>query len=326
MVFVPLKKSFYIILSFLTAFLINELFVKYIIGYPSLGLEKELYGIRSSQGGWQKIYFPYSKYWNVEGGNITEKYNNWGLPGEDIIKDTSKVIFLLGDSFMECLQMKKNDMASSVFQRMLQNDDVRYSVINLSASGHDVYDLYLRKSYYSKIVKPEYIMLVLHSANTNWLLRHHKIDFVLNPDVGKEKKSFIFLLQKCARNSLSSVNLYVQSFKNADPSLMKRTGDLNLEYNENINTPLPDYSLLDKVLLKYSEEYGGRFILLSVTPDKNLNFHLFELHQKTGIKYFQKDISIPQNRINVIGHLTKEGNIKLAQFLYESFETVLKNE
>lgn len=87
-----MKKTFVIIIAFIAAIFINELIVRFAIGYPSFGLDKKVQGIRSPfvQGGWQNLYKPNSYYWNVEGGNIKERRNNYGLPGNDVIINDKK--------------------------------------------------------------------------------------------------------------------------------------------------------------------------------------------------------------------------------------------
>ena len=84
-----------IIIAFIFAFILNELFVRFVIKYPNYGVEKKMIGIRADDQV-QNIFKPYSKYWNVEGGNRVFKRNNLGLPGTDVnISNSSKYILFL---------------------------------------------------------------------------------------------------------------------------------------------------------------------------------------------------------------------------------------
>lgn len=67
MAFVYMKKLFLILAAFISALIITEIIVQFIIQYPKYGVEKSILGV--PYPGREFIYKPHSKYWNVEGGN-----------------------------------------------------------------------------------------------------------------------------------------------------------------------------------------------------------------------------------------------------------------
>ena len=99
-----MKKIALVLLAFVTAFIITELIVRYVLSYPAYGVESSIMGIPYS--GKELTYAPHSKYWNVEGGNNVFSRNNAGLNGIDIADiRTSGKIFLLGNSFIKASEV-----------------------------------------------------------------------------------------------------------------------------------------------------------------------------------------------------------------------------
>ncbi len=60
-----MKKISLLILAFIFAFLLSELFIRYVIQYPCYGLS---YKVHYRRGGdyWTNIWKPYTKCWNVD--------------------------------------------------------------------------------------------------------------------------------------------------------------------------------------------------------------------------------------------------------------------
>lgn len=316
MVMVYLKNILIILVAFFCAFILNEILTRYAIGYPTYGLDKKVAGIRSSQGGWQNLWQPYSEYWNVEGGNIIEKRNNYGLPGSDIIiNDSSKIVFLLGDSYLESLQVKKDFMATTVFQKLLLLNNYNVSVINLAYSGHDPYDLYYRAKYFNKIFQYDYIILVLESDNIDWLKRHNKLDFKIPEDIGQENTEKIYTIQKQLRNASATINLFAKSLftkSNTTENENNEKTEKDIKNNENI-----DYKLLEIVLLQYFREFNDKFILIDISSDTRLSSKLNIISAKNKINYIHKDLMNSENRI--LAHFNEKGNSELGKLIFESF-------
>jgi len=320
---VYLKNIFKIMFAFIIAFSINEMFVRHIIGYPTFGLDKKLSGIRSAQGGWQNIWIPHSYYWNVEGGNIVEKRNNYGLPGEDVNIDAdSKIIFLLGDSYSESLQVKKESMASTIFQNSLNQLDKKFKVINLSCSGHDPYDLYLRTKYYSSIFNPEWLILILESDKLSWIQRNKNIDFKFDINNVNEMTGLSYNLQKILRNNSSSLNLFIYNLLSKENSGNLITqGETQLTNSE---IEKKDYSILTNILKQYVLEYKNRFIIVSVSPDEELNKELKNFSHNYNAKIFYENLLEKEYRFS--SHLNESGNSALGNLLFNSFRSVISQK
>lgn len=318
-----MRKAVLIITAFIIAFGINELFVRYVIGYPTQGIDKQIRGIGDLSGSYY-LSKPYSKYWNVEGGNITEYRNNYGLPGNDIIiTDSTKKIILLGNSYLTATQVKKEKMASTIFQKELKKIDSNYYVINLAADGHDVYGLYLRMKYFENIFdKPYKVILVLTDDNVKLLKRNKDIKFENYEKDWKENKTLSFQTQKIIRNTFASVNLlrHLDRDKKEAIEIENKTKDGIASDRKSNNY----YSQLDSVLLKFKENHGRKFIVLSISNDTELNEHLKQLLEINSI-YFSTENIIKFENI-FLAHLNEKGNNDLGLFMYKVFKNTNKDE
>lgn len=310
-----MKKVFIIVVAFIFAFIFNELFVRYIIGYPTYGLNKKVQGISSR--GWAYLMNPHSKYWNVEGGNIVEKWNNYGLPGNDIIlNDSSKIIFLLGNSHIESLQVSREKMASTIFQNFLNNNGYNYTIVNLACSGHNAYDLYFRIKYFEKTFNPDLLILVLINSDKKRFKGYKDIDFNININAGMENTNSFYLIEKYLRNASASINLYrylvrdIFSKENINKELIEESGNIIEKKYEN--------KILDIVLTKYHEEYGNKFILMSVASEEEFNNHLKYFCTNLKINFACRNLRKPEFRFT--GHFNEKGNYELGKFLFETFE------
>ena len=128
-----MKRILLLTAAALVALALAELFVGIVLGYPSYGA-KEKINICSYKD-FQLIFYPYTKYWNVEGGNQIFKRNNLGFPGIDVkISKDSKYILMLGNSALEGLQINPEAMCTSVFQKKLNRVYSTYQVVNLATT------------------------------------------------------------------------------------------------------------------------------------------------------------------------------------------------
>lgn len=321
MVFVSINKITVVITSLLVALFINEMVVKYAIGYPTFGLDKKVSGIRSpfSESGWQNLYTPYSKYWNVEGGNIVEQRNNFGLPGNDItMNEKTNAVYVLGDSYLEAFQMKRDKMATVIFQHFINNEKLDFSVVNLAYSGHDPYDLYFRLKYFETMFRRGYVILVLPSDKLDLLKRSKNLDFTLAGKQVAEKSGIGYKVEKILRNSFASFNLFKYLFEEEREIGAEKQNKL-IERNKDYDYS-DKYLLLDNVVIQYYKEYGKDFLLLSTASDTSLNKHLEEFCNNNNINFTQDNISETDYRINGNGHLNEKGNAKLGEFLSKAFK------
>jgi hypothetical protein len=319
-----MKKMSLILLAFCGALFVNELFVRYIIGYPSYGVEKRILGVRSSDNGTQNIYKAYSKYWSVEGGNNVFQRNNLGLYGKDV--DISKLkegcIFVLGSSFIEAMQIEPAKIATSIFFIKLLQSGNKHQVINLGHSGQDPYDNYLRCLFYEKIYNPDKIIIVLNDTYTQWLERHKDtLLFSERSNAGEEVKTFNFRLQKFLRNNFYSCNLLAQYLKNNNEEF-DQNATVNYIKNGQLNKTNRDEipSKLFRCIYEFGRKYGKKFVCISIISNNTINKNLEKWCSDNSVNfYFNSNINIPKNQLNNSGHLNENGNKLLGEFIYESY-------
>lgn len=315
-----IKKGTLLILAFIGAVLITEFVFSYIIGYPKDKIESKIYGIRKSDRE-QNQWSPYSKSWNVEGGNHVYSRNNLGFSGIDAsIHPKAKYILVLGSSYLEAMNINPSDIAVSLLQKKLKLIDTNYNVINLSYSGHDPYDLFFRVSYYEKFYHPTRVLLVLDCPFSDWLKRHKRpLDFSLPDNFGEKDISFktkVFLYLK-AHSCLFTL------FSNSGRNSLKGHKGKNQIKEEN-----PDKQVLTnelfQCLLKYQSKYNQSFSLVSIMNNDSINTELKLFCERNNINYNESKINIPEYKTAKKGHLTEKGNQKLGELLYESFIKVYK--
>jgi hypothetical protein len=318
---VPMKKGILIIFAILLSFTINEIFVKYIIQYPTWGVKDKIMGIRSSQNGIQNEFLPYSKYWNVEGGNKVFHRNNLGFVGIDV--DTSinmKAIIVLGSSFIEAQQVPPESSAVSIFYAKIKINYPIYQVINLGYSGHDPYDSYLRLLYYEKYFHPSKVLLVLNSNSIEWLNRHnYPFNFEKNNNIGKKQSSIKTILMKYLRNHLTSFNLSANYLLNNNDNDDKKAEHENKYYQQD-KLNAQQMVKLFYCLTAYQKIYLNNFVCVSVISDSMSNKIINKWCNDNKVNYiYREDISKSENCLRGSGHFNQNGNILLGNFLYDAF-------
>jgi hypothetical protein len=319
MVVVQMKKAFIIFLALISAFICNELIVRYIIHYPAMNASKRLTGIRDSEGGIQRLNIPHAEYCNVENGYNILHYNNYGLPGRDLSDSKGKInIAVLGSSYVEASQMPADAMAVSVFQDSLSKIDSRYQIVNLGHSGYDTYDMYFEIRYYENIFHPAYVAIVLDQTFSGWLDRHtYPLSFDLPKNFGKEIHSTSNTLEFFARNNFHSLNL-LRELLVSDPN---REEPKKSEGAEMPQQKGEDLSRLFLTLSKIHELYGSRLYIVSIIPDASSNAQIANFCKNRSISYiYDETLKVPANLINGKGHLNKQGNNLLGNLLYETFK------
>lgn len=307
-----MKKIFTVILAFIIAFLLNEIFVRFVIKYPVYGVEKKMIGIRADDQV-QNIFKPYSNYWNVEGGNKVFTRNHLGLTGTNVIvSDSSKYIFILGSSFIEAGNVTPYKMATSVFAKKVKKINPYYEVINLGYSGHDAMDSYIRALYFSQMYKPVKVILVIDSDYPDWFKSN-----TFNPSskpVFKEKSDIKTKLLIKIRNSLAFLNLAANSLKtqSADIQVVKPAkNSAKIDFEE---------SYLSDAINAFHSTYSQKFICISISHDSIMNEFLKKHTRDNQIEFdLNEQITNTEFRIKGEGHLNEYGNILLGNFLYEKF-------
>jgi len=205
------KKTLIIISAVITAFLITEVLTKEILDFPEYGITEHVIGITTLKNRGE-IYKPFSKYMNNENGYKVFRRNNAGFPGSNIvITDTSKYILVLGNSFVEGYQVQPDSISTSVFQSRLNNTEPQCQVVNLGASGHDIYDLWLRVNFFERLFTPATLILII--TENSLINRGANLDFVLPSQFGIVNNSFKSKVLTFSRNSSSFINLISTALK-----------------------------------------------------------------------------------------------------------------
>lgn len=308
-----MKKIIMILFALLCALIINELFVRYIVQYPVQGIDKRIFSGNIANGGYENIYFPYSKALITEEGLIEYKRNNLGLPGSEIhVNNNSKYIFVLGNSYLEARAIPSNLLASSILDTKLKLKDENYQVLNLGVGGYDPYSSFFRAKLFEKYYTPQKVLLVLVWDYFD-KYQNLKLDFSLPKGFGTAYKSTSFEYISFLRNHFSSLNLY-RNLINEDHQQETRVVQSEGKLSSNIRIK-PIINIIEG----YHKEFGDKLICVSVFTEFNHNKELTEFCRTKNIPFFYNaNILNSNNRINGTGHLNILGNKELGDFLYEA--------
>lgn len=316
-----MKQFLILVCAFLTALVLSELCLANCVGYPTYGVDyKASYRVGGSK--WTNIRKPYAKIYNVEGKVRTET-NNIGLPGVDL-ESLENPIAILGSSFIEALQYKPEEIASSIFYDKLKDLGFCANVLNLGCSGHDPYDSWFRLKYYEQKIGITFsdVILVINSDNEDWFSRHPKpLSFELSDEFGGINDSKFTNIGIFARNASSLIEvLYKGLFKGNDADI-----DNLLEHkNEEIALEAaPECSFSQEMidcLNAYKRDYN-RFKVLSIAADSEFNTYLTTYCRNNDIPINVFPLSKPKYMIGGAGHLNQEGNKALAEALMTLWQT-----
>lgn len=237
----------------------------------------------------------------------------------NIHKD-SEYIFVLGNSFVKASELPPEQIASSVFQKKLNELNKNTNVLNLGFYAHNPFQMWYLSQYFRNIYPPSAVVIVLERDYEYWMKGYkHPLEFKLPENFGTEETSASFKLISFLRNNSAFINLTASALKlsggttsevvqDDDPLLMSG----NLDY-------VPED--LKTVITEFKKIYGGKLIILSIMPDELLNGKLAEFCAGADIKcIYDSGIMSPQYRLNKSGHLNEEGNKKLGEKLYEAYE------
>lgn len=315
---VQMKKIALFILSMVVAFILVELFLQYVIGFPTYGVEKKLTGIRGAASGTQNVFKPHSKYLTVEGGLKIYQRNNLGFTGLDV--DTThgaKYIAILGNSYLEAYQVPPESTAVGVLQKKLREDGSAYEVVNLGVSGHDPMDLLYRLHYYNHFYHFDKIVLVITDSQAAWLKRQKEYKF--EPLAIKTNKSFVSKFSIPLRNHSVLIDLITKTVgtkeeqNDASPLSEKVIKKQSHVYDEEYDRAIAS------VFSEYYKLVGNKFMVLNISdqekeaiPDSTIT-----LIKTRQIEYLWAPLNLAENKIGGNGHLNIDGNRKLGRALYE---------
>jgi len=321
-----MKKFIIILAALILSLAVSEFIINNLLGYPKrVGQRKFVYATHIYNNEILKWKNPYTKYWTVEGGNKVYSYNNIGLPGTDVnINDSSKIVFMLGDSFLEAMQVPPDKMAVSVFAGLLKNTNT--IPVNLGSPNNDAYLLWFRTNFYEKYFKPDYVCLTvtcLEVLDLNFQNHTSPFNFSLPDNFGNQiNEGRLERYSNVFRNNFASLNLIANGLNNYN-SKQKEVPELS-------QTPYKSseyYQILDRLkecLLKYKEKYGSKFFVISMEPDESNNNLLSSLCQNLGINYKRRNLLTGENILKGGSHLNELGNQKLGELFYDAFTEFYK--
>lgn len=303
--------------SLVLAFMITELIIAGGIGYPPYGVE---YKVAYRDGGkqWTNVRKPYSKLYNVEGSTLTW-VNNLGLAGTDV-GALDSLIVVLGSSYVVAFQFKPSDIASSIYQAMLDSLGHQRNVINLGCSGHDPYDSWFRLKYYEDKfnVKTDDVILVLNSDNRDWFQRHKRpLDFKKLSSFGQVNTRARVKAMILARNASSQVELLAKAWKKTDDEGDAIRPNIDDSQHDDVSFRNTCQRLSEEMvdcLNMFSSEYAG-FKVISTYTDADFNTALKNYCDEKGIGCYLLPMSGDQFMIGGAGHLNRNGNAALANAL-----------
>lgn len=319
---VYLKKITIIIILLFTSFLIAEFVLARIIGYPTYGVFKKINGIRRSNNGVSELYFPKSEYWNVEGGNIKQQRNNIGLPGKDIeISDSTKYVYVLGDSYIEAYSVSVSKMATTIFDNNIDSlyQSNKYEVLNLGCSSNNQYDLFLRSKYYEKTYKPYEVILVLTRGLIGEININNKLEIFNDSDDSIYYiNNTLMETQRILRNNFTMINLLALYYKK------QNNAKLLQEYNDN-NFPIYNNETIDELyygicntIYNFKSRYK-RFKVLAINFNEVTINDLQEFCNKNDICLSAINLMSEENRFKKSGHFNPTGSLKLGNELTRIF-------
>lgn len=308
------------------SFVLAELVVRFLVGFPAYGVSAKVVGIRSSDDRIQNLYLPWSRYWTVEGGNTSHARNNLGLPGLDVQNGTEALYYLVcGSSYVEALQVAPESLATSVLQRRLQQDNPTIQVLNLGHSGHDIYDSYFRAAYFARTFPPARMILVVHEFDMSalWFNRHrHPLSFELPSDFGEETGSPAKRALIMARNASALINLLVEGFRSeGGPASVQAPTPLAAAGTNDSASARRRTDIL-ACLTAYAQRYPGRFLVASIITDSTLSSFVQNACEGNGVPFVRVVVPGDQRFLGGGGHLTATGNVTLGRTIYETLRSI----
>ncbi len=102
-----------------------------------------------------------------DGINVKFGYNNYGFRDEDIleINEFEKRILLLGDSFVESLEVEFDDVFHVILEKELKSKNSYDQVIAIGSQGYSTAQELLAFRKYKDIAKPDVVLLLFYTGN-----------------------------------------------------------------------------------------------------------------------------------------------------------------
>lgn len=307
--------------AFLLAFLLVELVVAELVGFPREGRDRLIGSLRGPHAS-NFLYRPRSRYWNVEGGNRAFARNNLGLPGVDVpVRPGGPCLFVLGSSTVQAAQLEPELIATSRLQRMLAGAGRHPAVLNLGDSGHDPYESWFRARYFERLFRPVRVVLVLDTSAIGYMNSRYREPpaYELPADFGRELPSGgrLSRISRGLRARSAFVNLLaVFLMRSLSHGQAAEADELDIVQKNRLLERLPDS--LRECLRRFRDTYGRRFLALSImdVPDHNRSLARFCAVENIPFAYTDT-VLVPGLRFHGRGHLTAAGNRALAEFMHE---------
>lgn len=315
-----MKKFIIILIALAAAFAVSEIIVSGIIKYPKRTSSVK-YVFLPDFAGFEilKLKEPHSKFWSVEGGNRVFEYNNLSVTGNDMYPDEkSKLIYVLGDSYVEASSVPAGQTGVSVFQNELNKIDTNLKVFNGSYPNSDPYTLWFRTMFFEKWYKPEYaILLVTHLDLLDMNMQRHPdtLNFSVPENFGsvipesKGERYFDVLRKRSSVFNLISTSISSASAK----SNKNKIEDV---YKNGLDRSIPK---LKACLMKFKEKFGEKFTVVCLEVNGDKNKILSDVCAELKINYANKKLLTPENQWGKGTHLNAKGNKEFGEFLYDTF-------
>ncbi|MCE1165669.1 MAG: hypothetical protein LWX07_09740 [Bacteroidetes bacterium] len=315
-----MKKTIIILAAFAAAFFMSEFVVSKIIKYPKRTSSVK-YVFLPDLRGFEilKLKEPYSEFWSVEGENKVFKYNNLSVTGNDMYPDEkSKLIYVLGDSYVEASSVPAEQTGVSVFQKELNKIDTNLKVFNGSYPNSDPYTLWFRTMFFERWYKPEYVILLvthLELMDMNFQRHPDTLDFTVPENFGKvipdskSERYFDVLRKRFSVFNVISTGISIAGVKSSKNKL------------EDIYRSDLDKSVqkLKACLLKYKEKFGDKFTVVCLEIDESKNKIISDACAEVNVNYANKKLLTPENEWTKGQHLNAKGNEEFGEFLYDTF-------
>jgi hypothetical protein len=309
-----MRKTLIIVSALLFAFLAGELVIRYIIRYPVLGVKYKVH-YRQGPDYWTNVWKPYSRYWNVEGGNTVFQRNNLGLPGTNVSLNSKTKVAVLGTSFLEAYQINPQHIAVSVFDNLLRKKGNDVGVYNLGYSGHDPFDLWFRLKYFENFCRFDNIILVIESDFANrWTRYRRPLVFEPGNKFGVINTSPAQICLTGLRNVSAFLSIVFRGLTAPKSEFGTNTGIIQGERTLSFTPELAE------CLMKLQKEYGDRFALVTIMEQPGFNIMVENFCRKAGINYFNQPLFRPEIMIRGAGHLNEKGNQELGLVMFEAYE------
>ncbi len=318
-----MKRLFLLVLALIVSFLLTELLVSSVIGYPKYVTGSRKFFLDYAIGPYKTLTWRAPRYpsWSVEGGNVLLRYSNVGLPGPDIdLSNNAGYVAVLGNSYIEGMQVSPDESAVAYLNNSLQQKGSRLQAINLGSSAHDPYVLWYRLLFFEHFFKIDKVILVyerfsrMRSYFSRW-----DLDSINFPDslqfqelqMSNRKKVF-----DAVRAESSFMNI-MTTFKNKDTrSNNETTPSASKSASQNVDQQT--FMTLKAALSAFHRRYGANFAFVSLMRDNPFKADLDSFCTAEGINYLQNDtLIVPENLINGEGHFNKKGHEQLGKLLSE---------